>query len=277
VSPPGGVTGSGAAPGKPVTVTLKERWIKDTPEDSLRKIGEIYPDYLEDGKTNPVFSYDSGNNQVTNRTTIFEEVYIEVPCDTDEDGKRDLVRIHICRPYETGIIIDEQTGETLISVPVLMNHSPYNIQTTTRRPLWLVVGDQKVNSSTAALAYKDIMSKKPRADNWFWGLDAKYWDNEKGEWVNDAGGAPSWYVNGRASIPQGAWFIPDSRGDKDVVFQGNWPTSRNTPSGNNRYFYDRGYAIVTSSSLGNTFGENVAEGFNNCGDVEETLAPMAII
>jgi hypothetical protein len=135
------------------------------------------------------------------------------------------------------------------------------------------------NPSTAHYTYADIMSGKPRSNEWYWGGDAVYRDNVEGKWVVDTiGGAPSWYVNARATTPAGAWFIPGSRGEKPVVFQGNWPSgSLVAPSANAQYFYTRGYGIVTSASLGNAFNEPNSEGFTNCGDIEETLVVMAII
>ena len=280
------------APGKPFPVTLRQIWTKDTPEQSIAKIEVIYPNFIRDEQTQPVFTYSGTNNQNTNTTTIFEEVWIEVPCDTDEDGKRDMIRIEICRPAITGQIIDTDTGETRVSVPVLINHSPYNNSssglsgyspapsvTTTRRPMWRVVLDLAANPSTADYDYfADVQTDKPRAHEWYWGLEAMYWDYAAKAWaLDETGGDPSWYVNARAGIADGAWFIPKSRGNKEIVYKGNWPASPTGASGNNLYFYQRGYAIVTSSSLGNLFKELESGGFNNCGDTEETLVPMAVI
>ncbi|MCL1873253.1 MAG: CocE/NonD family hydrolase [Clostridiales bacterium] len=267
--------------------TIYAQWIvaiKDTPAKSIEKIKKINPDYLLDGKTQPTFQFSATNNKDTNTSTIFEEVWIEVPCDTDEDGKRDLIRIQIARPKESGEIIDPLTGETKVSLSVLMEHSPYrnshNSDIYSRTPNWPVVHDQLANPSTAAYQYlTDIKTKKPRANNWYWGSEAQYWDYNTKEWTEDkSGGNPSWYITPRAGADGSAWFIPESRGDKEVVYQGNWLSGSMASVGANyQYYYTRGYAIIISASLANNFNELESEGFSNCADVEETLVPMAII
>jgi hypothetical protein len=68
------------------------------------------PDWLvvEDGVTQPVFSLDDA---------MTETLFVETVVDSDQDGRRDLVRIHVSRPGET-----ETEG---IDVPVVFEHSPY--------------------------------------------------------------------------------------------------------------------------------------------------------
>jgi len=258
---------------------------KDTPARSIEKteaLGGKYAGFTgEDGKqTQPTFQFSNTANPSTNLDTIFEEVWIEVPCDTDENGARDLVRIQIIRPAETGVIIDDFTGETEVSVPVLMEHSPYRVGATTRPiPLWNVWRDQSANPPTAGYTYSaDIQTKKPRANNWSWKQGASYWDKDAMAWMDDTiGGDPSWFVSPRAGMAAGAWFIPESQGDREIVFQGNWPATRTSLSALGQYYYTRGYAYVHSASLGNDFNEAGWEGYNNCGNVEETLPVMAII
>ena len=63
---------------------------------------------VEDGVTQPVFSLDDA---------IEETLYVETTVDSDQDGRRDRVRIHVSRPGET-----ESEG---IHVPVVFEHSPY--------------------------------------------------------------------------------------------------------------------------------------------------------
>lgn len=60
------------------------------------------------GKAQAVFATDE---------IIREVVYVEAPLDTDEDGKRDLLKVEILRPVET------QEG---LRVPSLFTASPYN-------------------------------------------------------------------------------------------------------------------------------------------------------
>ncbi|MCL1874514.1 MAG: CocE/NonD family hydrolase, partial [Clostridiales bacterium] len=259
---------------------------KDTPADSIEKILGEYPNFLNNGETNPIFTYSNVNDSETNTSTIFEEVWVEMPCDTDEDGKRDLIRLQIARPKVSGEIIDPETGETKVSLSVLMEHSPYrnshNSSLYTQVDYWNVVHDKLTNDSTEAYQYlTDVKSRKPRASKWYWGSDATYWDYDSESWTNDEdGGNPSWYITPREGVDDSAWFIPESRGDKDVVFQGNWPSTVfpiRVQSENFQYYFARGYAVVISASLGNNFQELASEGFSNCGDVEETLAAMTVI
>jgi X-Pro dipeptidyl-peptidase len=63
---------------------------------------------VEDGVTQPVFSLDDA---------VTETLFVETVVDSDQDGRRDLVRIHISRPGET------ETED--IDVPVVFEHSPY--------------------------------------------------------------------------------------------------------------------------------------------------------
>jgi X-Pro dipeptidyl-peptidase len=63
---------------------------------------------VENGVTQPQFDFASA---------IEEVVYVESAVDSDNDGRRDRVRIRISRPGET-----ESQG---IKVPVVFEHSPY--------------------------------------------------------------------------------------------------------------------------------------------------------
>jgi X-Pro dipeptidyl-peptidase len=62
---------------------------------------------ISGGVTQPVFSYTGA---------IREHVRVESPVDSDGDGKKDLVRVDIIRPKESG------SG---LKVPVIMHQSPY--------------------------------------------------------------------------------------------------------------------------------------------------------
>ncbi|WP_175649156.1 CocE/NonD family hydrolase [Micromonospora avicenniae] len=62
---------------------------------------------LENGVTQPVFSYDEA---------IQEVVYVEAPMDSDADGRRDLIAVDVVRPAET---------EAGMRVPIIMEASPY--------------------------------------------------------------------------------------------------------------------------------------------------------
>lgn len=62
---------------------------------------------IKNGVTQPVFSY---------KDAIREYVNVESSLDSDGDGKRDLVRVDIIRPKESG---------PRLKVPVIMDNSPY--------------------------------------------------------------------------------------------------------------------------------------------------------
>jgi len=238
-------------------------YAKDTPAQSLAKIQAKYPFHIRDNTTQAVFHYSPDDRT----KTVYEDVFVEVPCDTDEDGKRDLVKIKVIRPAESGIIINQTTGETLISLPVLMEHSPYRnvprIDSAARTtPVHNVRHEQQEAAKDNMPAYQEIKTAKPRAAEWYFGHDAVAWDKATKQWKNGN---------------SGDWTIPASRGDRPVVFQGVNTQTQSNPNPTYQYFYTRGYAIVISASIGNTFDEDESEGLTNCGDVEETLVPMAII
>jgi len=238
-------------------------YAKDSPALSLEKMNTINPNHVKNNQTQPVFNYSPEDRT----KTIYEDVYIEVPCDTDGDGKRDLAKIKVIRPAESGIIIDKPTGETMVSLSVLMEHSPYRnvpaIAAASRTtPLHNVRHEQTEAAKDNMPTYQQIKTEKPRAADWYFGKDAVSWNNASKKWV---------------SGKSGTWAIPASRGDKPVVFQGKNTEVQSNPNPTYQYFFARGYAIVISSSIGNTFNEDESEGVTNCGDVEETLVPMAII
>ena len=238
-------------------------YAKDTPAQSLAKIKALYPSHIRDNTTQPVFYYSPDDRT----KTIFEDVFIEVPCDTDGDGKRDLVKIKVIRPAESGIIINRATGETQVSLPVLMEHSPYRnvprIDSEARTtPVHNVRHEQQEATANNMPTYQAIKTAKPRAAEWYFGDDAVSWDNATRQWK--AG-------------KSGDWTIPASRGNRPVVFQGANTQTQSNPNPTYQYFLTRGYAIVISASIGNTFDEDDSEGLTNCGDVEETLVPVAII
>ena len=69
-----------------------------------KKIPEIL---VFDGKTQPIFDYNE---------SVYEEVFVETPLDTDRDGKRDLILTYIRRPLETNFGM---------KVPVVYIANPY--------------------------------------------------------------------------------------------------------------------------------------------------------
>lgn len=69
-----------------------EKLAEDGFFDNYNALKEIPSILVFNGKTQPIFDYSQ---------CIFEKVYVEVPLDTDFDGKRDLIAVYIRRPKET--------------------------------------------------------------------------------------------------------------------------------------------------------------------------------
>ncbi|MCL1905811.1 MAG: CocE/NonD family hydrolase, partial [Clostridiales bacterium] len=170
---------------------------------------------------------------------IMEAVYVECPLDTDFDGKRDLVRVTIRRPAESNL-----EG---IRVPVIMQDSPYIDGAGVDCPdHYVSIFPFKVNASTGHFTYvDDVESVKPRASEWPWGDEA-----------NDKLG------------------IPASRGAMPVVAAPRVTSVYGTDfSSFVTYLIARGYALVSCDSIGNRY----TDGYTSCGDVDETVAGMAVI
>lgn len=77
--------------------------------DILNKNKKIPEILVFNGMTQPIFDY---------RECIFEKVYVEVPLDTDLDGKRDLIAVYIRRPKET--LIGMKVPAIYIANPYMM-------------------------------------------------------------------------------------------------------------------------------------------------------------
>lgn len=106
---------------------------------------------VKDGMTQPVFDASK---------SIYERVFVEVPCDTDHDGKRDLVEVAIRRPKET---------DRGMKVPVIYEISPY-FNKVGISPNHDVIVDQEINKDTSGRTYDDIKFK---------GMNAADWDADK--------------------------------------------------------------------------------------------------
>jgi X-Pro dipeptidyl-peptidase len=74
---------------------------------SAESVPEVPAIVIEDGVTQPVFSYDDA---------VQEVVYVEAPMDSDGDGALDLIEVDVIRPAET---------DTGMKVPTIMEASPY--------------------------------------------------------------------------------------------------------------------------------------------------------
>ena len=211
-------------------------------QENLSQFPDLYD--AEKGTTAPAWEYDPSNVK-----NIVEEVYVEVPCDTDGDGVRDLIRLWIRRPSESAL-----PG---IRVPVIYEQSPYREQTNP-----LVNHDVSIlveNDDTTHYTYADMLSGKKRSSDWYWGNEAKLSVPDK-----------VWY--GPNGIPAARVPLGISENGTGAPFNGGtWTTSGRYTWYD--YFVPRGYAIILGSSIGNKF----SDGFTNCGDVEEILCAMATI
>ena len=96
---------------------------------------------VRDGMTQPVFDASKA---------VCEEVFVEIPADTDGDGKRDLIKLFIERPSEI---------DGLKKVPVIMEISPY-YGGTEDPPLHDADRDLCDNAPTDHLSYADVKSRK---------------------------------------------------------------------------------------------------------------------
>lgn len=119
--------------------------------DKEVKFGGVPSIVVKDGMTQPVFDASK---------SIYERVFVEVPCDTDHDGKRDLVEVAIRRPKET---------DMGMRVPVIYEISPY-FNKVGVSPNHDVMVEQKINDDTSYRAYEDVKFK---------GMTAADWDPEK--------------------------------------------------------------------------------------------------
>ena len=110
--------------------------------------GKVSHPLLFNGKTLPVFDPHK---------LIREVVYVESPQDSDHDGKRDLLKAEILRPYET---------ENGLKVPVLYTASPYNQGTNdeTGEKLTHNVNVPLTRKEPNQLQYSDIEFKDKTAE-----------------------------------------------------------------------------------------------------------------
>lgn len=83
--------------------------------DKLAQAGYFVPFYEK--TTEPLFFNGKAQAVFDPHQLIRDVVYVEAPLDTDEDGKRDLLKVEILRPKQT------QDG---YRAPVLYTASPYN-------------------------------------------------------------------------------------------------------------------------------------------------------
>ena len=201
-----------------------------------------------------------------NDFNIVEEVFIELPIDTDGDGRRDLIRATIRRPVESERYAD-------LKLPVFLEVSPYRDGTI---PLEVIdiTTPMAANPNTSRFTYaSNIESVKPRAADWPWGPAA-----------NLSLGIPA----ARPAVPSGNMVtrgnpvvvnhtiprVPEEAGVSPALPAISIAGGHSNIGGVfAQYMFVRGYAVVAANSVGNVF----SDGFTSSGDVCETLAAIAVI
>ncbi|MDR2713901.1 MAG: dockerin type I domain-containing protein [Clostridiales bacterium] len=234
--------------------------------------------------TMPVFSMSSASNYIN------EIVWVEVPCDTDRDGKRDRISLWIRRPV---------TPDGFLC-PVVMEFSPYHNSTIgySRMSAQINNADLHVkgmartflykpnnnvymnpnNPDTTHLTYDDIRYKGTEAwDPIWWSTDAAFTVN-------------SWYTGTLStgtetytdeygdirirnlytgSVP--AATVPGTDPGTPTTFTGSAPWSGNGYPARWNHYLVRGYAGIFGQLLGN----RAVEGITNSLHVEEWLSAAA--
>ena len=197
-----------------------------------------------------------------NDFNIVEEVFIELPIDTDGDGKRDFIRATIRRPIES-----ERYAE--LTIPAFLESSPYREGT-----LGLTVVDVtrplSEGTPTSHFTFADVESIIPRAADWPWDRDeAIYWNGNA-------------WISGVQPDTIDITVIPPARpSSANVVSRGNPVPVTGAAGGGHvnhngnfaAYMFARGYAIITTNTVGNVF----ADGFTSTGGICETLSAIAAI
>jgi X-Pro dipeptidyl-peptidase len=242
----------------------------------LDKNLELYPGWIVNGQTQPIFTYADA---------IKEIVYVEVPCDTDRDGKRDRISLYIMRPNAPGFL-----------APALLEHSPYHNGTIDYAfvsgtnfagdnaymsapfrykdnwPIHKDLNDPKF-ADTTHLTYDDIKFKGTEAWNW--------------PWTNAAFTANSWYTGVLpGQVPAATVSAVDGSGNTlyepapGFNFGNDFISTNPNFGGSNgnieayiRYYLPRGYALLSGQLLGN----RDSDGISNSMHMEEVLSAMAII
>ena len=234
---------------------------------------ELYPEWIgTDAQglptTTPIFNYNTAGY-------ISEEVWVEVPCDTDRDGKRDRISVWIRRPVcKDGFLC-----------PVVMELSPYHEGTVG----WGRVSGGAMNTSTdphvkdmqATLRYHDNYPITPKINPDTTNLtydDIKYkgaegWDSVWWE-TDEAFEVDSWYTG---LIPGTVPAATKPSGTAKASAQGTYEgfNFSNTMSPDARYqqYFVRGYAII----YGQIIGGRSCTGIANLRHSEEWLCGAAIV
>ena len=230
---------------------------------------ELYPDWIGlDAQglptTMPIFNYNTAGQYIS------ERLWVEVPCDTDRDGKRDRISVYIRRPVtKAGFLC-----------PVVMEFSPYHngYMTYPRMSGYINSDDEhlqalaqtfryhdnypltiNINPDTTDLTYDEIKYKG--TDAW----DPIWWS------TNDPFTVDSWYTG---VIPgQVPASTPSATDDQGNLVYGTAASYTWSPPARHQQFFVRGYALIYGQLLGNIDCEGITSSLH----VEEWISSVAVI
>ena len=196
----------------------------------------------ETGSTYPTFVY---NNR------IIEEVFVEAPIDSDGNGTRDLLKVTIYRPAES--------GKDGVKVPVLLHLSPYiNGNYTDYAVVQDHVDESKDDTAdTTHYSYSDVETKQVQAKDWPWTDDAFT--------VTDP-------VFGTISVPAARGPKPNPDGVTGAAQTTNVSSAPSNTSWKG-YLVSSGYAYAIAGHIGTRY----SDGIPSSSDVDEQVAIMAVI
>jgi len=172
------------------------------------------PDFvIQDGKTQPFVNMNA---------LIHEELWIESPTDSDNDGERDLLYVKITRPSET---------EAGLKSPALVSLSPYDVSVW--EPIWSELRvvdkdyDHPDNPDTTSKTYADVE------------FDGHTYDE-----IVAANFNPTWLPEQRVAMQTG-----------DATRVNAWLGGTNWRN----YFVSRGYAAVSVHMIGGFMSEGLLQ------------------
>ena len=205
-----------------------------------------YDFVIEDNKTQPFVDQDG---------LIHEELWIEAPTDTDNDGKRDLVYVKITRPGET---------EYGLKSPVIVEPTPYD-STTSPYSTAFSQGTEFANDWDWYNGYIMVdpdqeynNPNNPDTTDQTYAEDIAFTVEHTYDEIVAANFDPDW-------LP--AQRVAESVGEANRI--GAWLGTTNWK----QYFISRGYAVIKV----NTMGDFNSEGLITVGDYNEALAMASVV
>ena len=201
-----------------------------------------------------------------NEYNIIEEVFIELPIDSDGDGRRDFVRATIRRPIETERYDD-------LRLAAFLEVSPYRDGTNANLRFHYSTPElTNLPATPEGKTYADVESNIPRAAHWPWDIDDQIvWDNTTNAWVSDSGaGCLRW-----DRIPQAVPQIHEqyhTNRSNPVPATGGGGHSNVGGAFASQYMFVRGYVNIAANVVGNTF----ADGFSDQASIAEQLSSIAV-